>query len=314
MKFINICIVIWFLASVSLSQDIHFANSKDSLAIPFELVNNQILLKVSFEDSPPLTFAMDTGASFNVLSLELAKKIRLPLQPFGKAGGMGEKTPEAFFTTDKYTLGLQGATLTDQMFVATSFDVLDECGKLATEPLTYVGVLGRDFFDNFVVTIDYNLKQIDLYDPQSFKYKGKGKSIPLELDNRMTIIRAKVKDEQNKTSIAKLIVDTGAGGDSFLTLNRQFAADNGQFPPKEKLTPSTECGVGGVSEGKSFEGKMKSLKIGDFELTNLRTFFRDKAISPEYDGTISGIALRDYKLTFDYPHKRMILEKIGGDN
>lgn len=311
MKFICTGVFLLLLSSVAVCRDIRFANGNSSLAIPFELVNNQIFFKVRFEDSPPLTFIVDTGASINVLSLKLAKKFGLGLQPFGKMGGIGANLPDAFFATDKYTLNFPRAILTDQTFLATSFDFPVECSEGVAAPLkTFDGVLGKGFFDSFVVKIDYNKKLIDLYDPQLFKYKGKGKKIALELDNGMTIIRAKIKNDKNKTTTARLIVDTGAGGDSLLTLNSQFAADNGQLPPPEKLTPSGECGIGGAAAGTSAEGKVKSLKIGDFELTDARTFFRNKSISQEYDGLLSAAALRKFNVIFDYPHKQMILEKI----
>lgn len=312
MRFIYSCILLPFLAFAPLSQNIRFANGKDSIAIPFELVNNQIYLKVRFEDSPPLTFIVDTGASINVLSLKLAQKFGLSLQPSGKMGGVGANQPDAFFATDKYSFGLQGITLTDQKLIATSLDLLPECSEGVAESLkTFDGVLGKGFFDSFVVKIDYNKKQIDLYDPQLFKYKGKGKIIPLELDNGMTIIRAKIKNDKNKTAIARLIVDTGAGGDSLLTLNRQFAEDNRILPTAEKLTPANECGIGGAAEGISAEGNVKSVKIGDFELTNARTYFRGKSISKDYDGLLGAAALRKFNVIFDYSHNRMILEKIA---
>lgn len=312
MRFIYSCILLPFLAFAALSQNIRFANGKDSIAIPFELINNQIYLKIRFEDSPPLTFIVDTGASINVLSLKLAKKFGLGLQPFGKMGGIGANLPDAFFATDKYTLSFPRAILTDQIFLATSLDLPTECSEGVAEPLkTFDGVLGKGFFDSFVVKIDYNKKQIDLYDPRTFKYRGKGKRIPLELDNGMTIIRAKIKNDKNKTTIARLIVDTGAGGESLLTLNRQFAADNRTLPPPEKLTPSNECGIGGAAEGISAKGNVKSVKIGDFELTNARTYFRGKSISQEYDGLLGAAALRKFNVIFDYSRQRMILVKVA---
>jgi len=79
MKFICTFILLLFITTVASSHDIRFSNGKNALGIPFELVNNQIFLKVSFEDSQSLTFIMDTGASANVLSLRLAKKFGLNL-------------------------------------------------------------------------------------------------------------------------------------------------------------------------------------------------------------------------------------------
>ena len=41
------------------------------------------------------------------------------------------------------------------------------------------GVLGKEFFDQFVVEIDYARRLLNGYDPSSYKYAGSGKASPL---------------------------------------------------------------------------------------------------------------------------------------
>src|SRR5262245_1330796 len=62
-----------------------FASGQIALRIPFELSNNFILLQVQVNDSQPLWFIFDTGASASLIDAQLVKKLNLRTR--GKAQG-----------------------------------------------------------------------------------------------------------------------------------------------------------------------------------------------------------------------------------
>jgi hypothetical protein len=71
-------------------SDTRFASGKSALGIPFEAENDIIYLHIGVSDSRPLTFILDTGASYSILNLPHAKSFGLGLQPLGKVeGGSG---------------------------------------------------------------------------------------------------------------------------------------------------------------------------------------------------------------------------------
>ncbi|MBO0861960.1 MAG: aspartyl protease family protein, partial [Chloracidobacterium sp.] len=314
-----------------------FAAGKSALAVPFELddnnVDNHIYLHVSVNNSPPLSFVLDTGASHTILSLRTARSFGMGLQLLGKAtDATGIEPPDAYLVTDKVSLSLPGVTLSDQLLVAMSLDMTQDCiggagdrgidragpsaEKVNRRTRRVVdGILGSNFFSSFVVEIDYAARLINLYDPQSYKYTGKGKSVPLEIDPKYAFVRAQVKALGRPPVTARLIVDTGGGAALWLT--KQFTEAHKLLPPAEKLTPFIDCGAGGSAKEKSWTGSLEALQLGGFKLSNpAAVFYQEPAIEGS-DGLLGNPALRHFKVIFDYSRSRMILEpprRIRGNN
>jgi predicted aspartyl protease len=60
-----------------------------SVMIPFALVNRHIVLKVSVNNSAPLSFVLDTGGKFAIINLERARTLGLNLQGNAHMQGAG---------------------------------------------------------------------------------------------------------------------------------------------------------------------------------------------------------------------------------
>lgn len=322
-----VCVVFVCLAfTLSASGfDTHFNSGKSALAIPFELdAGSRIYLQVSVEGSKPLSFVLDTGASHTILSLRNAQAFELGIEPLETVtGGIGAYPPQVYVTSDNVTYSLSGVLISNQPLVVFSLDKAEGClsetaenGKEPSDSLsrsakegtgkTIDGVLGRDFFANFVVEIDYPARLINLYEPQSYKYPGRGKSLRLEIDPQYIFVRAKVKAAGRKPVAARLVVDTGSG--TALSLNRQFAEANKLLPQSEKLTEGVECGVGGFSTERSWSGTLEAISLGRFDVINPITAFYQKTAERNYDGLLGNPALQNFKVIFDYSRRRMILE------
>jgi len=108
--------------------DTRFASGRSALAIPFELDTNIIYLRVSVNDSPPLSFILDTGSSYTILSLRNAQSFGMKLQLLGKVeGGSGAEPPDFYLVIDKVSFSLPEVVLSDQRLVAMSLDKVQEC-------------------------------------------------------------------------------------------------------------------------------------------------------------------------------------------
>jgi hypothetical protein len=307
--------------------DIRFTSGNSALSIPIELdESNSIWLRVSVNGFPPLSFSLDTGgsAAYPTLSERVAKSLGMKLQLLRKqVAGVGTKPLDVHIVTDKATFSFPGVVLSSRSLFAISMDKINECYDEATnggidrnvpsdqrvnEGARKVmdGIFGRGFFSSFVVEIDYAARLINLYDPQSYKYTGRGESIPLEIDSTYIYVRAQIKAQGRPPVTARLVVDTGGG--AALTLNKQFAEEHKLLPPAEKLTPTNECGISGLAEGTSYEGTLEALQLGAVKLPDTLTFFRKNPVGKGYDGLFGGAALRNFKVIFDYSRSRMILE------
>ncbi len=311
------------LATAAYGFEARFASGESALGIPFELIDDHIYLRVPVNGSPPLSFILDTGASRTILGLPNAKSFGMELQPIGKVeGGIGAEPPDAYLVTDAVSFSMPGVEFSDGSVVALSLDNTRECldptadvgkdqkvpaGQRGKEGMGRAvdGILGKTFFSSFVVEIDYAARLINLYDPSSYKYTGRGKSLPLEMDPQHIFARAEIKAPRRPPVTARLVVDTGAGA---LSLTRQFAEAHKLLPPAEKLTTSTECGINGSAKEETLVGTLEALQLGGFKLPNPLTAFYQKTAARDYDGLLGGSALRNFKVIFDYSRGRMILE------
>src|SRR5262249_29429935 len=105
------------------AADLRFTTGRNSAAMPFVWSDDHIYLRVSVNQSRPLSFLVDTGASHNVIDLRVARELGLKLQSIGEVdGGIGATHPDAYLVTDSILFRLPGAVLADQAAVAISLD------------------------------------------------------------------------------------------------------------------------------------------------------------------------------------------------
>jgi|SRR5215813_1009674 len=294
------------------AADIRFASGKSALAIPFELadtrIDNHIFLQVSINGSSPLYFILDTGASHTILSLRNAKSLSLKLQPIGKVvGGIGAEHSDAYLVSDKVSLELPGVVLSDRSLVAVPLDMTEQCIGTRQGPKRVVdGILGADFFRSFVVEIDYAARLINLYDPASYSYAGKGRSLPLQMDPSYIFVQAQLEAAGRALVTARLVVDTGSG--AALSLLKKFAETNRLLPSREKLAAVPDCGINGPASEPALVGELDALQLADVKISKPVTVFYKEAPAPG-DGLLGNPVLRKFKVIFDYSRNRMILER-----
>jgi hypothetical protein len=300
-----------------------FTSGRNALKIPFRLYNNHIYLHVAINGSKPLWFVLDTGAP-NIIATKHARALGLKLTPAGQADGNGEKTQDAF-TTENVSFALPGVTLTNQKFAAIDFESLEECSnevdvdaegdlvkrqesRKGHERQPFDGVLGDEFFRLFVVEIDYAAKIINLYEPKSYKYSGRGEAIPLEMRSRKIFFRTQLGSPKAGNVTGLFMIDTGFMG--ALQLHRPFVEMNKLLPPNNETRPFEVCGIGGGSMSRL--GKLESVRLGSLDVRLPITLFsqaRDgNLIRTDYDGLIGNAILRRFNVVFDYSRSRMILE------
>jgi len=314
------------LTSATHSLDGRFTSGNSALAIPFDLdANNNIYLLVRVNGSRPVFFMLDTGASHNVLSLALAKSLGMKVEPAGTTiDATGAEPQDVYLVLGTTTFALPGLTFSDDTAVAISLDKMRDCAKQANydergqrlsrdqrvkreSNIIVDGILGRKFFDTFVVEIDYAARLINVYDPLEYEYKGSGKILPLEMDRRFLFVRAQVNAPGGPAVTARLIVDTGSA--SVLMLTKQFTDKHKLLPSVEKLTASTACGVGGYEKEQRWVGTLETLQLGSLKLTNPLTVFFQKSGAEDYDGYLGDSALKNFDVIFDCSRRRMVLER-----
>lgn len=302
------------------TSDVRFASGKSALRIPFKLHNNLIYLQVRVNNRP-MNFILDTGAP-HIINTRQAQVMGLQLKPAGRGTGAGESEVDVS-TADNVTFGLPGVTLSGQSIGVVSLENVEECtnrltaypdGRIVEKPQAGVerqvvdGVLGHQFLTHFVVEIDYARQQINVYERASYKYSGAGEIIPLEIADNHIFVRAQINPPGRASLDERFMIDTGAA--TALILTSPFIKTNNLIPQTQPALPLTGCGIGG--DAKVLMSTIGDLHLGKLKITTPVTMFSQaksgSLASSDYAGLIGNALLRHYKVIFDYPRHRMILE------
>jgi len=280
-------------------EDFRFSAPGGYTKIPFELVSNHIYLKVKINNSSPLSFLLDTGAGADCL--DPSKAHELGIQTVGRveAKGVGGSADASFLKVDSIVVG--DLTLLHQNITSIQLSPL---GRFDGKEIH--GILGYDFFNRFVVEIDYANQALTIWEPDSFTYSGPGEKIDILIQGNTPQLRGKIDGEH----VADFRIDTGSRNS--LDLHAPFVREHEllQKYPKYVDAPAG-FGVGGAAKGKI--GRIKSLQFGDFIIPSPVTGFsladQGAFATTKSAGNIGGGLLKRFKVTFDYAHNQMILEK-----
>ena len=270
-----------------------------ALRIPLEIDNNIILLRVNVNGSQPLKFIFDTGASISCISSKRAAELGLKSQGQFDANATGGRIQGA--TIEGVEFRVQGAKVSK--LTVASF-------PLPTPPgFDFDGIIGCDFIKQFVVEVDYLKRIMNLYNPRTYRYVGRGKSVPLILIGQNSpLVDAKIFLAGRVPVKVKLEVDTG--GDNAVLVNSPFVKRHKLVEAMQNTTQDARNGAGGNEQ--VITGRANAVKLGSFTLKNvpvqLSLDTEGAGASEENDGRIGGEIFRRFKVTLDYSRKRMILE------
>ena len=276
-----------------------FTSGDSARAIPLEIDNNILFLRVSVNGSRPLRFIFDTGASVSVVNSELLKELKLKVE--GQASGTATGGNIQVGLVNGVSLSVAGAEVRNQILATLALD--------KTPCVEFDGVIGYDFINQFIVEIDYPNSLINLYNPRTYVYPGPGKVVPLLIAGRRTPLAVtNILLEGGRSVVSQLEVDTG--GDSAFVIKSPFVKKHGLT--RSLSTSIKGSGVGAGGEQKRLVGRVERVQLGPFTLdkpvVNLEEEKEESGDGEDGDGIVGGEVLRRFKVILDYSHQRMMLE------
>jgi len=261
---------------------------------------NHVLLQGRVNGSEPLWFTLDTGAASSVVNMRRARELGLQLTGGGRAQGAGGTAESARLSG--ITFSLPGVEIKNLSVMAIALDSIE-----ATAGRRMDVIIGAELFQRYVVEVDYASRLITLYDPKQYVYSGTGESLPMKFTYNHPYVTGRVDVPGLEPIEGDFVIDAGSGYG--LTFTPQFAKEHKLL---ERLSPTVRTKARGV--GGEFPltiGRVEALEMGSFKLKGLTTAVPQTSgfIAREgAAGNIGGLVLRRFKVIFDYPHRRMILE------
>jgi predicted aspartyl protease len=262
---------------------------------------NLVLVPTHVNESSPLTFILDTGASSVVLDNRRAAELGLDTVASDDAqtGGGAVKAGEA----EDVTIRVGRAELAGITVATIDLRPLD--GALG---MRIDGILGYEIFAKYVIEIDYAAQHVRLHDPSRYRDAGRN-AVPMTLEERLPVIRVDLARAAGGTAEAKVELDTGLTAGLMLT--RTFVESNRIVDP---VQPRLRITTGALLPGKvSAEVvRLPAVRVGSFHLerivTNITPTSEEAGVSGNTVGLLGAELLRRFTVVIDYPHSRLLLE------
>ena len=290
-----------FIACLLLSPVMSLAAKRDKAVarLSFESVNNLILLQTRVNGSSPLPFILDTGASTSVVNQRLVGELGLKNEGRAEATTGGGNVEISF--VKGVTLSVSGVEIPGVTLAAIPLSGLE-----AGLGQTVGGILGYDIFSRYVVEIDYTSRVVRLYEPEGYRYTGKGQSLPITVEEQTPFIRAHILRPGGGSAEGTFEFDIGQAG--ALTLTDSFAGRNNLPAPSGK---SLEITTGAILAGRvnARVSRVGGLRLGGRVVKEpVTNITQDAGVGADKAGLIGGEILRRFNLVIDYRRARVILE------
>jgi hypothetical protein len=280
-------------------KDYRFASNTTFVEVPFELISNHIYLKAEVNDSLYLNFLLDTGAQSSYMDLSKALELKIKKVDKEKVKRTRCSVNDSLFKFDSIRIG--NLMIFDQDVLGIFLSPL-----FTFEGTELDGILGYDFFKRFVVEIDYANQILTIHEPDKFNYAGEGEVLPITLEWDIPKIKGAV-DGKNEGMFQ---IDTGSRNS--LEFYAPFIKKH-KFLEKHPKYLETPIGFGITGPIEGVVGRIESFQWGSFLIKSPVTGFYLEDESPYGSamiaGKIGGGILKKFKVIFDYPHYRVILEK-----
>ena len=283
------------------------AATPEPAAIPFELATRHVLVKVTVNQSRPLSFVLDTGAHIAIIRTAVARELGLKLEGKVNVGGAGTGAAQTGSFVRDATWSLVGLSgFSQRLSLALPLPELPPALGRDID-----GIIGGEFIKDFVLELDYQAKMIRLHDPATFSYSGPGEAVPIEFVSvTHPIVTATVTPIGGTPVERRFMLDIGSG--AALALHSPFVAEQNLLASGARTIRSIGgAGAGGRTVGQL--GRVESLSIGSFTISQPITMFsRDTAgafANPSLAGNIGAQIAMRFRSYFDYGRRRIILER-----
>jgi hypothetical protein len=284
-------------------------DGKRKVQIPIDIYNNLVVVPVVLNGALPLKFILDTGVRTailtqktftDILNLSYSRKYTI-------SGPGGEHVIDAYITNN-VSLELPGVLGRGHALLVLGEDYLELRNYLGTD---VHGILGYELFSRFIIDINYEKRLLTLSLPSRFRKKRKFQSIPIKIEDTKPYVTTSVVLDDGTQLTAKLLVDSGASHGLML----EPTSDSRIVVPDSTISSIIGRGLGGEITGKV--GRIKSLKLGDYEIKNVIASFPDpnsyfdslKLGATARNGAIGGEVLSRFTVIFNFPKEEMYLKK-----
>jgi hypothetical protein len=282
---------------------------RDAIEVPFEYFHHQILIHADVGDLKGLTLLFDTGASNPTFdnSLKLNGG-HLSNNVINEAEGQARG--ETVWLSEIKVRGPLGSVTAVNIsaFVTNMAQVSKVVGQHVD------GILGISFIGGYVVEIDYARQMLIFHSSRAFSIADR-----VADNSRTFLFDAKPVNPSRRTSSVQVsgklageydydfLVDTGFGG--YMSIAQAAAQQSGLY---SEDTPRVATSSFSLShEFPSYKIRAGFLMLGEINLSRrvVQVDVRNNDVDGQ-TGIVGNRLLQNYRVTLDYPHRKLLLERV----
>ncbi|MGO9095871.1 MAG: PDZ domain-containing protein [Bryobacteraceae bacterium] len=241
---------------------------------------------------------IDSGGG-DLIYLDKAKALAAGIQPIGEGYSAGPQA--ASMNTDlraQVTLEIGALKLPGQELVMQNRPSPD-----------YQCTVGLQTLKQYVVELSYQPPALRVHAPDRYVAAKPGHAIPFVLEGGNAFVQAVFSLPNGSPIPARLAIDTG-GDRSAVYLSKSFVDQHNILDRVPKTVPDLWSGSS-AGLPRVLAARFDKLQLGDVELPHPIAFLARVpgfgGVS-EPDGLLCPDFLRRFNVTFDYPHRKLILE------
>jgi len=305
-SFSSLILFLTLFISAQAQRAFEIDNDKDHFQLPFQLIHDLVIVPVEI-NGVALSFLLDTGVDSTILfNLKEVDSINVKNATSILLKGLGAGDPVKAIKSSGNEVRIGMAT-SQSLVLYVVYDYEISLSNRVGVPIH--GIIGYDFFKDFILEFNYPREKINIYKPEFYEYRKcrKCEDLPLTFNMNKPYVTARVNIDDNKELPLNFLIDSGLGDAVWLLSDE----NQGIKVPERFFEDFLGFGMGGSVYG--LRTRIKSLKLGKFEFEEVTASFPDSLYTQDMqtyklrNGSIGAQILKRFDLTVDYRNKKLRL-------
>lgn len=285
-----------------------FNQKRKKLTFKFTLHRNLIIIPVFLNNQGPYNFVLDTGVGTAIITdPSLLTSLNLKKEREIKVTGAGsDQSDLKAFTISNVKVQVANVIAPNLSLTILSDDVFNLSAYVG---MPIYGILGYQFFNSFVVRINFAESNLTLYQPDTYVYRKRdGARIPFEIDDLKPYVYGLTALNDSTNIKLRLILDTGAG--------HAISLEQGSHPginvPQPALRTQLGTGLSGTIRG--YLGRVQSFQLRNYKFNNVISSFPDHddvgakvGSKVNRNGNLGNEILKRFNVVIDYSRSALFL-------
>lgn len=276
------------------------------ITIPFENLNNLVIVPVQINGILPSRFILDSGVALTILTEKaVCDFLRIPCERRISLPVIGTRDSVVGCIASRVRLDLPGVRSMGQNMVVLEEDYLNLTNFLGQN---VQGIIGYDVFRHFVVRVDYINKVVTLIRPERFKPPRSYDKIPIQIIGNRPYLQVTLFMEDQAPDTVNLLLDLGASHAVMLEIDSSQSVN----VPSPHIETIVGRGLGGDISG--YLSRVKGIQLGSYRLNDIIFSFSDAYAEQETirlyrQGALGGEILSRFHLVIDYAGTTLYLKR-----